>query len=258
MATGRTKPRWTRVYVDGFDMSGYTRSIGPLEWTYDEVDMTCIGDTVKCYLGAHPQVSVGTLNAVFDNTATVGVHTVLQSAGSIRNVLVAQGIRAVPADGDPCFGGQFEQGAYTTEQSGAVFVNVPFQGVAGEATSRLYADPWGVLLHANAARTSATGVNTAVGFDNYSGGATAKGGFMLYMVTAGDGTATLSVQDAAVNNDGGFATLTGATTGSINCAVKQYGVVIPTTMTVRQYLRWQIAFGSATTVTFITAFMRQY
>jgi len=246
------------VYVDGYDMSGYTRSIGPLDWTCDEVELTCLADTVKCYLGAHVQVNVGTLNAVFDNTATVGVHTVLQSAGNIRTVLAAYGIRAEPADGDPCFGGQFTQGGYQTEQSGGVYVNVPFMGTAGDATSRLYGSPWGTLLHANAVRLAATGVNDAVGFDNPKGAATAKGGYFLYMVTDGDGTATLSVQDAAVNNDGGFVTLAGATTGEINCAVKQYGVIIPTTQDVRQYLRWQIDFGDATTVTFLSAFMRAY
>lgn len=258
MATGRTKPRWTRVYVDGYNMSGYARSIGPLAWEYEEQDMTALQDAVKTYLGGHPQVNVGTLNAVFDNTATVGVHTVLQAAGNIRTVLVAQGIRAEPADGDPCFGGQFTQGSYQVANEGAVYANVGFQGVAGDAVSKIYPSPWGTLLHADAERLAATGVNDAVGFDNVTGGQTTKGGFFLYMVTAGDGTATLSVQDAAVNNDGGFALLAGATTGELNCAVKQYGVVIPTTMTIRQYLRWQIAFNSATTVTFLTAFMRAF
>jgi hypothetical protein len=38
--------------------------------------------------------------------------------------------------------------------------------------------------------------------------------------------------------------------------VKQWGLVVPTTLTVRQYLRWQIAFNSATTVTFVLTFMR--
>jgi len=239
-------------------MSGYARSVGPLAWECDETEVTALADTVKTYLPGHVQVNVGTLNAVFDNTATVGVHAVLSSAGTIRTVLVAQGIRAEPEDGDPAFGGQFTQGAYQIEGDNAVYANVPFMGTAGDASSHGYGTPWGLLLHANAVRLLATGVNTAVGFDNPTGGATAKGGYMVYHVTAGDGTATLSVQDAAVNNDGGFALLAGCSTGSINCAVKQYGVVVPTTMDVRQYLRWQIAFGTATTVTFAIAFMRNY
>jgi len=260
MATGRTKPRWTRVYINGYNMSGYTRSIGPLDWACDEVEMTCLADTVKCYLGAHVQVNVGTLNAVFDNTATTGVHTVLQSSGIIRTVLVAQGIRAEPAEGDPCFGGQFTQGAYQTEQSGGVYVNIPFMGTAGDATSRLYGNPWGTLLHANTAETA---VNADVGFDNYlSEVSTTKGGFFLYQILSSNaaGTVTLSVQDAAVNNDGGFVLLAGATTGAIGFAsIPTAGVVIPTTQTVRQYLRWQLAFaGGMTTCTFLTAFMRAY
>lgn len=255
MATGRTVTKHTRVYVDAYDMSGYARTIGPLEVAYDEVNVTALQDVHKGYLLGHPQVNVGTLNAVFDNTATVGVHANLGTAGAIRTVLVALGMRGVPADGDPCFGGQFTQSAYQTEGE---YVNIPFAGWADDATTLLYGNGWGTLLHANAIRLAATGVNAAVGFDNLAVAQTLKGGYMLYMVTAGDGTATLSVQDAAVNNDGGFVTLAGATSGELNCAVKQWGLVVPTTLTVRQYLRWQIAFNSATTVTFVTAFIRKY
>jgi hypothetical protein len=79
----------------------------------------------------------------------------------------------------------------------------------------------------------------------------------MYQVFAGNGTATLKVQDAATNTNPSFADLSGATSGSVNCATPSAGVVaISTTATVRQYLRWQIVFGTATTVTFALAFVR--
>lgn len=47
MATGRTKEKYRRVYIDGYDMSGFGRTIGPLEWKYDEADLTAhMSDTV--------------------------------------------------------------------------------------------------------------------------------------------------------------------------------------------------------------------
>lgn len=254
MATGRTLNKYRRVYVDGFDLSGFSRTIGPLDLMHAEVDLTAdMGDTVKGYLKGHTQVNVGVLNTVFDNTATTGIHAVLQSSGVARTVLVAQGIRAAPAAGDPAFGGVFLQSGYQeVDAAGAATLTIPFAGWAEDAASLLFASPWGVLLHALGAETA---VNTATGNDNPTGGATTNGGYFIYQVTAGNGTATLSVDDSADNIS--FLALSGATSGSINTAVRSAAIVaIGTAATVRRFLRFQIAFGTATTVTFTSAFMR--
>jgi hypothetical protein len=257
MATGRTKPKWTRVYVDGFDMSGYARSVGPLEIAYDEADMTTLAESVKGYLPNTPQVNIGTLNTVFDNTATSGVHAALGTAGAERIVSVAMGIRGVPAAGDPCFCGQFTQGAYQTDQSGGVYVNIPFMGWAADATTRLYAGGWGQVLHPLGAETEA---NTANGFDNYIGNATAKGGYFIYHITAfgGTGSATLSVDDSANNST--WLALSGATSGAIaHTSMPASGIVaLANNADVRRYLRFQVAITDLTSVTFFSAFVRAY
>lgn len=266
MATGRTTNKWRRVYVNGYDLSGFSRDIGPLDLVYDEADLTAyMGDTVKGYLPNTAHASPGTLNAVFENTATTGLHALAQpSAGTSRNVLVAIGMRAAPADGDVCYAGSFYQSGYNvTNDGGAVTATIPFTGWSASAESLLYATPWGLILHANAARTSASGANTDLGYDNPSGGATTKGGYFAYHILASSGaghTATLSVDDSATNlNDASFAALSGATTGSITVTAGVSGIVsIGHTATVRQYLRWQIAFGTATSVTFVSAFFRAY
>jgi len=259
MATGRTLNKWRRVYIDGYDMSGSARSIDPLEITYDEADLTApMSDTVKGYLRNHAHVNCGTLNSVFDNTATTGIHTVMITPAS-RIVLVAQGIRAAPAAGDPAFGGDFEQVGYTVENDGgAVTVSVPFSGWAVDAATLAYASPWGTLLHASGAETGANSANSSI--DNPEEGATTKGGFFIYHVLAGaggDGTATLSVDDSADNSS--WLALSGATSGEIVCTSVQSGIVaLANTATVRRYLRWQLSLNGATSVTFVCAFMRAY
>jgi hypothetical protein len=261
MSTGRTTGKWTRVYGNGYDWSGFSRDIGPLEITYDEHDLTAyMSDTVKGYMKGHAHVNVGTLNAVFDNTATTGIHAQLQAAGSKKLVTVAIGQNAPPADGDECFNGEFIQGAYQVATGGAVTVSVPFQGWAGDATYLQYASPWGTILHAKAIRLAATGVNDQIGFDNPTGGATSKGAIFVIHVFAGNGTANLLVQDAAVNNDGGFVNIPGGGTGLIDCAVPQWAASYCSGAlgAIRQYVRWQIAFGTATTVTFFSALRRIY
>lgn len=252
---GRIRLKDRRVWCNGYDVSGYSREIGPLQYEQVEVDVTALmSDTVKGYLPGHTINNLGTLNGVFDNTATTGGHTVLRSlAGSKATVLVAQGVQAAPAQGDPVFGGQYTVGSYqAVDAGGAVFTTTTFQGWAADATFNPSARPWGTLLHASGAETAA---QTAAGVDD-NAAASAAGGYMVYHVLAGDGTATITVQDASTNSDANFATLAGCTTGSIDCSAVQHGIVQSTTLTVKRYLRWQIALGTATTVTFVLAFFR--
>jgi hypothetical protein len=257
MATGRTVEKHTRVYVSGYDLSGFSRAIGPLEITHEEADATAVMlDTVKGYLRNHTHVNLGGLDALLDNTATTGIHAALATSGQARTVIVAKGIQAAPAAGDPAFGGTFMHKGYQTEHpGGTVLLSCEWSGWASDASSLLYGAPWGVLLHANGAETGANSANS--GIDNPEAGATAKGGYFVYQVLAGDGTATLSVDDSADNSS--WTALSGATSGSVNCATRLAGVVaIGTAATVKRYLRWQLALGTATTVTFVSAFMRAF
>jgi len=256
MATGRTLDKHKRIYIGGYDLSGNARSCGPIGVEYDEADLTAWTDTAHGFLRSHSQTNIGTFNAVFDNTATTGIHIVLPAAGGERNVIVAQGIRAVPAAGDPAFGGTFIQSAYAPQDDGGgVVVSVPFAGWSASASSLIYSIGWGTLLHASGAETGANSANS--GIDNPTAGATTSGGYLCYQVLAGDGTATLSVDDSANNST--WLALSGATSGSINCTAVTSGLVALTaTATVRRYLRWQVALGTATTVTFVLMFARNY
>lgn len=259
MATGRTHPRWARFYMAGYDLSGYSRTVGPLKWEYEEAEITAqMGDSVKGYLPGKASISCGTLNGVFDSTVTSGLHVIASSVATSEVVMIPIGIRAAPAAGDPVFMGEFVQLGYTAEESGgAIFANVPFgEWDVSDLLSHSRSKPWGVLIHAKAARTAA---NTAVGIDDY-GAATALGGYMMYQIFAGaggDGTATIKMQDAAANTNPSFADITGATTGELDCSTPQKGVVdLTATRDVRRYLRWQLALNGATTVTFAIGFCR--
>jgi hypothetical protein len=255
MATGRTVEKWTRVYQDGYDISGMARKVGECGITYDEHELTALSDSTKGYLPGNFDSNVSQIDAIFDNTATTGLHTVAITAGAKRTLLIAYGQLATPAQGDACYGGQFTQGAYQAVREGGVFVNLPYMGWAADASVSAYARPFGTLLHASGAETA---VNTAVGVDD-NGAATSQGGYMVYQVLTSSNaahTATIKVQDAATNADGSFADLTGCTTGVITVTAGVSGMVAATTTTVRRYLRWQIVLGTATSVTFLIGFFR--
>jgi len=257
MATGRTLlKRWSRIYIDGFDMSGYTRELGPLAWTYPEIDQTAILDGVKGVLTDAPEISPGTLNGIFNNTATSGIHAALSTPGSARDTLVAIGIQAEPAAGDPVFMGSFAHTGYVAAPSGGdIVLTCPF-GKVNVAEGMTYEQPWGVLLHASGAET---GANSAAGIDD-NGAATTKGGYLMYQIlaVAGEGTVTISIDDAATNAGGSFSALSGATSGEIaHTAVPAAGIIqLGTTATVRRYVRWQMALDGITACSFVLGFVR--
>jgi len=252
MTTGRTTLNNWRAYVDGYDMSGMTRSFGPLECIFDEGVDDAISYTVKGIYPGQATVKMGTLNGIFNNTATTGLHAVMEGGnGTVRDVLLACGIQAAPANNNPCFAGQFEQIGYNSNDSEPIMtVSIPFGNTSASAGYMNYAKPWGVLLHYLSAATAAS---TATGLDQAA--QTTKGGWMMYQVTAGNGTATIKVQDADTNENASFGDL--LSSGVITCEAGVSGVVaLAPTATVERYVRWQIALGDATTVTFALAFMR--
>lgn len=250
MTTGRTTLNNWRVYMDGYDMSGYSRSFGPLACTFDEGIDDAVTLTVKAGLVGNANISFGTLNGLFDNTATSGLHVIANTPGVNRNVMLAAGIQAAPANNDPVFCGQFNQlGYYAEPDNNPVYASLPFGGARSGAACLGY-KPWGSLLLAPATKTAA---NTATGLDQLA--SSAKGGWMMYQVFAGNGTAALKIQHASTNSDGSFADL--LSSGTIDCSNPTSGAVaLASGTTVNRYVRWQIALGTATTVTFAIAFIR--
>jgi len=248
----RTHLKHVRVYVDGYDLSGYERTVGPLAHTYDTSPDAAMSDGSKNIVLGQADIQAGALNGFLDND-TAGAFA-LAKTQSTRNLLVAIGVGAAPAQGNPIFAWKFEQTAYSVEGgSGFVSANIPFGG-ASYSSTLTYSKPWGYLLHASGAETA---VNTAVGIDDI-GAATTAGGIFVYHLLSSNGTVTLKVQDAATNTNPSFSDLSGATSGSITAASTPTSgmIALGTTATVRRYLRWQLVFGTASTATFVTAFIR--
>lgn len=248
----RTHNKHTRAYINGVDVSGYTRSVGALEWMFDAEPDAAVTDEAKNILIGKGSVNAGGYSAFFENDAA-GLYNLANDGNGTMVFTAAIGANTAPAAGDPVFSWVFEQKSYSAEQgSGFVAVTVPLE--TSYAANLTYSKPWGVLLHAKGAETA---VNSSTGIDD-NGASTAKGGVFIYHLLSSDGTVTLKAQDAATNSDGSFADITGATSGSIDASVtpKSGMVSLGTTATVRRYLRWQLAFGAGTTATFVCAFIR--
>ena len=254
MATGRTVgSKYTRIYIDGYDMSGYTRSVGNLEWGFNANSVITLTDEVT---GAYPgqcSIGIGDVNTVMDNTATTGPHAVFASdSDAVRDVMIPVGIRAVPAEGDPVFCAQVAQNSYNTNVADEVItVNIDLGTWDERGDSKAYPYPWGHLIHANGAET---GVNTGT-YDYAVDAATTKGGYMMYQVfPESTGTCTFKIQDST---GGAWSDLVSSGVLTLTETTGQSAIVpLGCTGTVNKNLRWQIDLGTAMTATFALAFVR--
>ena len=252
---GRSVVDFERVYIGGYDMSGYASDAGERGVDYKRGDSLCLSDAVKGALVGRPEVTFGPLNGVFDSTATSGLHVLADAAkGTTQNVMLMRGVRAVPAVGDDAFCGPFLQTTHKTGFGDVVTAKLTFEMDANAGLN--YDEFFGVVLHAFGAEAAANSSNTP---NVNNGAASAAGGWLMYQVRSitGAGTVTISLDDSA--NGTSWTALSGATSGAIATAsapisgIVQLGIAAA----VRQYLRWQIAFGgSATACTFALAFMR--
>lgn len=251
----RTHQKHWRAYVNGVDLSGYTRQIGALGWVFDAEPDQALTDGCKNILIGKCDISSGPLNAFLDNDAA-GLYSI--RAQTLRNVMYAMGAMAAPVAGDNVFCWKFEDTGYAVEPGGGfVAASLPFGGASSQGVLT-YKKPWGKLLHAKATRLVAAGANTGTGIDDYGADPPSLGGIFVYHLFSSDGTVTLSADEADTNLGGSFAALSGATSGEIDAtSTPQSGMVaLATNAAVKRYLRFQIAYGTATTATFASAFIR--
>ena len=254
----RTHNKHIRAYVDGVDISGYTRSVGTLGWMFDSEPDAAVTDAVKNVLIGKCDIQAGAISAFLDNDAA-GLFVLAGKAAAdhgTRNVMVAIGANAAPVQGDNVFAWKFEQTSYQMEQgSGFVAVTIPLGGASSQSTLT-YKKPWGKLLHAKGTETA---VNSAVGIDDYGATPPSLGGIFIYHLHSSiGGNITLKAQEADTNVDGSFGDITGATSGLIDAsaAPKSGMVAIATTYALKRYLRWQVVFDVGTSATFTAAFIR--
>lgn len=251
----RTHNKYIRVYCNGVDLSGYSRTVGNLAWVFGAEPDTAITDGCKNILIGQCDIQAGPISAFLDNDAA-GLFA--NRARGTQNLMVVAGIGAAPAAGNPVFAWKFEDTGYSAEQgTGFVTATLPLGG-ASYASTLTYKKPWGSLLYAKTVRLSATGVNTDTGIDDYGADPPSLGGIFVYHLFSSDGTLTLSADHGDANENASFGALTGATSGEIDAssAPKSGMIALATNAAVKRYLRWQIAFNSATTATFVSAFIR--
>lgn len=226
MATGKTSAPYSRVYVDGYDLSpdSFAYSIAT---TFTEDDFSGLSSNIK-ETGADISDISANLKLWFDD-ALSGAYTRLRNGGGLSHMLtIAQGIGSLPAAGDPAHSGQMMQLDTQTDIAigKAVGMSVKF-GSATVGTPGL-ATPFGVLLHPNAHETATA---NGVVIDNLAQSLNGAQGFLH--VTVAGGVWVITIQHDTVVGMGTATTLmTFSSNGSTITSEVQSA-----TGTVKRYVR---------------------
>lgn len=240
--------RWTRLYIDEFDLSGDSRTFSSLDNSYGEINMTGWTEAVHNFI-CNDQRAVGVrgYQAMLDDAAG-GAFAELKARDTSRLSLLFGG-GGVPAYGDPAYlMRSIDMGEAMSFDAGLAILSGDFNYDAGDYDISAD-DPFGVVLHGADSRTSTT---TGTSFD--AGASTAAGGHAnMHMIAVGASAVwAFKLQHSTNDSDwsditGGGFTLTGSAVGSES---------IEFTGTINQFTRALLTYTSGGAVTPIITFAR--
>lgn len=240
--TGKDKTvRWTRVFVNGYNLSGDARTVSKLQNKFDAVENFGWSDTVKVQVAdGRRTIGVEGFQALLDDNS--GSYDALVPAGQASSISFLFGGGGEPVAGDPAY---FIAG--TTFANGSTFES----GIAQLTTdifprSTQIGNPLGVTL-ANASVTGTTSTTNHTSHNN--GAATSNGAHAILHILSTGFTRSFTVEHSSNDSDwsqiGAF-TLDGSAIGYEHITIDG---------TINQYVRL-VSTGATGTAVFVAAFAR--
>lgn len=227
MAKGKNKTlRWARLYVDGYNLSGDSRTISGFDNMIGEVDLSGWSETVRHFARDHRLTTgINGYQAIANDTATTGAYTILNTASS-HDVAFLFGGGAAPTVGDIAYLLKAEQlSAESAFDSSLAVIQADFKPLAGYDYK-----PIGVVLSGESSISSTT---TFASVNN--GAATTNGWIMqMHIVATSSGDYAFKIEDSADGSSWGDLT-SGVFT--IDGSAIASETVSAASGTVKQYIR---------------------
>ena len=242
--------RWTRLYVDEFDLSGDSRTYSSLDNAFAEISRTGWSHTVNHFI-CDDQRAIGLKGyQAMLNDAAAGAFAELKARDTARLSMLFGGGGA-PAYGDPAYLlRSVDMGEAVTFDAGLAILSGDFNADAGDYNVSAN-DPLGVVLHGADSKTS-TITGTSV---EHQAATTAGGHAIMHMIAVGASAVwAFKLQHSANDSDwsditGGGFTLTGSAVGS---------EAIEFTGTINAFVRILGTYTSGGAVTPVVTFARNY
>lgn len=199
-ASGKDKIiRYTRMYVNGYDLSGDARTFSTIEDSFAEADMTGWSESVFNFLAEQRRMTaVRGFQALANDTASSGAYSVLNSPGNTSMVLaMCFGGGGEPAVPDPAY---FMAGLQVADPVG-------FDGASVAITADFLPDqqqladgsnPWGYVLRGptTLSATLAASSTTSVDFGSVVGSTTNGWHALLQVISTASGNFAFKIRDS--------------------------------------------------------------
>lgn len=168
--------RYVRLYVDGYDLSGDSRTFSSLDGMMAEVDMTAWNDSVYKYLPNYRKMlGLRGYRAFMNDTALSGAHTLFTTPGTAAmQFIMAFGGNAEPEVNDPGYGlSSVQLGDNHSFDAEAAVLDVDLIPMAGEGSGDEKA--WGHMAMPKTTQASSTDGTS------HDGGAASSNGWMALL-----------------------------------------------------------------------------
>lgn len=237
--------RWARMYVNGVDLSGDSRTFSRLDAGYGDADMTGWSQSTRNYLNTQvTAVGIRGYQALLNDTATTGAHTVLvanQGTGA-QEVTLAFGSGAEPDVPDPAYViSGVQMNAVANLDGPTPIMSADWMG----DSNAISVFPLGVVLN------GATSLSSTTTKSSHDAGAATSNGYLanLHILASSGGTWAFTIEHST--DDAAWSTLaTFSADGSAVTSESQNG-----TGSVNQYVRF-VATRTSGTVTAVCSFTR--
>jgi len=223
--------RWTRVYLDGYNISGVMRDIGNMTNSFGEAMMAGINESPRHFVSDQMRsVGVSGFKALMDDTALSGIHTLLVAAtktGHELSILFGNG--AEPDELDPAYlMGGVALGDNASWDGATAVMSSDFLPDTLTTTGR----PWGVVL---SDETSLGSTTNKTQHDNLA--LTTKGyQANLHVTATSSGNFSLLIQHSTSGAWAGEEATLGAFAASGSIVASEH---ISGTGTVNRYVRFR-------------------
>jgi len=237
--------RYARLYMDGSDLSGDSRSVSSLDYSETEIDYTGWDASIRQYKSDKFVLSgIRGYEAFINDATNKSFDAITPLSSSVVYVSMLFGGNAEPATGDPAY---LLSGAQLSDQAsfdgGAGILSADFIPIS----SGMITAPWGYVLYP---KTTLSASDTGSTLDDNGAGSTSGYVAILHVLSTSSGnfalTVTHSTDDISYSTLGTFTTTAGSTGAEM----------LEGTSTVNRYVQFD-AVRTAGTIIVVCTFIRK-
>lgn len=249
--TGKDKiVKNTRLYLGGYDVSGDSRTLGTIDNSFGEVDLTGWSEAVMNYLSGRRSTSLRGYQALMNDTASSGAFTILKSPSNTElGLIFAVGGASGVAIGDPAYHLPAVQVSNPIGWDGeAAAISADFLPITSSVDANT-GNPWGVVLYPATTTISATvSASSSISFDF---GASSAAGWMATLMITSTASGNYSLKVRHSTDDSSFSDL-GTFSADGSTIISEF---LTGSGTVNRYVSFE-ATRTAGTITAVVAFSR--